>query len=93
MITVLWLIGAVVVGVIAAVLAGRVGRGNGFGLGGNLVAGVLGAVAGGYALGMAGMNLGGGLAGRLVVSFIGAVIVLFFVHAFTGRHDRHRMSS
>ena len=78
------------IGVIAAWLAGRLMRGNGFGLFGNLIAGVLGAVIGGYALRVAGLNLGSGVAARLIVAFIGATIVLFLVHVFTGRRDGHR---
>jgi uncharacterized membrane protein YeaQ/YmgE (transglycosylase-associated protein family) len=93
MITFIWLIGSVVVGVITAWLAGRLMRGNGFGLLGNIIAGVLGAIVGGYVLGIAGMDLGGGLAGRLVVSFIAAALVLFLVHRFTGRRDGHRLWS
>ena len=89
MTTLIWLIGSVVVGVIAAWLAGRLMKGNGFGLLGDSIAGALGAIVGGYVLGIAGMNLGG-LAGRLVVSFIAAAIVLFLVHAFTSRRDGHR---
>ncbi len=84
------LIGSVVVGVITAWLAGRLMRGNGFGLIGDIIAGVLGAVAGGYVLRVAGLDLDGGLSGRLTVAFIGAAIVLFLVHFFTGRRDGHR---
>lgn len=90
MMTVISLIGSAVVGVIAAWLAGRLMRGNGFGLLGDMIAGVLGAVVGGYVLDIAGMDLGGGIAGRLVVSFIAAALVLFLVHAFTGRRNGHR---
>ena len=90
MITSLWLLGSAVTGVIAAWLAGRLMRGNGFGLAGNVIAGVLGAVVGGYVLRIGGMDLGGGLPGHLIVSFIGAAIVLFLVHCLTGRRDGHR---
>lgn len=90
MITFISLIGSAVIGVITAWLAGRLMRGNGFGLLGDIVAGVLGAVLGGYVLRIAGLNLGSGLAGRLLVAFIGAAIVLFLVHFFTGRRDGHR---
>ena len=91
--TLVWLLGAALVGVIAAWLAGRVMRGNGFGLAGNLIAGVLGAILGGYALRLGGLDLGGGLSGHLIASFIGAAIVLFFVHLLTGRRRGHRMWS
>ncbi len=86
----MWLIGSIVIGVIAGWLAGRLRRGNGFGLLGNSIAGVLGAVVGGYVLYITGMDLGGGLTGRLIVASIGAAIVLFLVHFFTGRRDGHR---
>ena len=90
--TFLWLIGAAVIGVVAACLAGRVMRGNGFGLVGDVIAGVLGAIAVGYALRIAGMDLGGGLPGHLISSFIGATIVLFLVHVFTGRNGQRSWS-
>lgn len=87
------LLGSAAVGVVAAWLTGRLMRGNGFGLLGNIVAGVVGAVGGGYLLGIGGMELGSGLAGRLIVSFIAAVIVLFVVHVLTGRRGGRRMWS
>lgn len=87
------LLGSAAIGVVAAWLAGRWMRGNGFGLFGDIVAGVLGAVAGGYVLGMAGIDFGGGLAGGLIVSFVCAAVVLFLVHELTGRRNGHRMWS
>lgn len=93
MIIFIWLIGSAVVGVIAAWLAGRLMKGNGFGLPGDIIAGVLGAFIGGSVLRIAGLDLGSGLAAQLIVAFIGAAIVLFLVHAFTGRRDGHRMWS
>lgn len=90
MTTSVWLIGSVVIGVIAGWLAGRLMRGNGLGLAGDIIAGVFGAVVGGYGLYIAGMDFGSGLTGRLIVSLIGAAIVLFLVHIFTGRRDGHR---
>lgn len=90
MITVLWLFGSAVIGVITAWVAGRLKKGNGLGLPGNIVAGVLGAVLGGFLLRIAGLDLGSGLAARLIVAFIGAAIVLFLVHVLTGRRDGYR---
>jgi uncharacterized membrane protein YeaQ/YmgE (transglycosylase-associated protein family) len=91
--TPLWLIGCGVIGVIAAWLAGRLMRGNGFGLAGDIIAGVLGAVVGGYGLRLAGVDFGGSRPERLIVSLIGAAIVLVLVHVFTGRRDGHRLWS
>lgn len=91
--TVLLVVGSAVVGLVTAPTAGRLMRGNGFGLLGDVIAGVFGAVVGGYALDVGGMDFGVGFAGRLVVALIGAVIVLLLVHELTGRRGGHRMWS
>ncbi|HEX6177556.1 MAG TPA: GlsB/YeaQ/YmgE family stress response membrane protein [Thermoanaerobaculia bacterium] len=93
MITALSVIGSAAVGVIAAWLAGRLMRGNGFGLVANLVIGILGAVIGGSVLRMLGLDLGSGVTARLIVAFIGAVVVLFVVHVCTGLRDGHKVWS
>ena len=93
MIASLSLFGSAVAGVITAWLAGRWMNGNGFGLPGDIIAGVLGAVIGGYVLRIGGLDLGNGPAAQLIVAFIAATIVLFLVHAFTGRRDGHRIWS
>ncbi|MEY3929377.1 MAG: hypothetical protein RLZZ516_1087 [Cyanobacteriota bacterium] len=63
-----------IVGVIAGWLAGLLVKGGGFGLFGDLVVGILGALIGGLLLG--GSVLGGGLIGSIVVATLGAVILL-----------------
>jgi uncharacterized membrane protein YeaQ/YmgE (transglycosylase-associated protein family) len=63
-----------IVGVIAGWLAGLLVKGGGFGLIGDLVVGILGALIGGLLLG--GGLLGGGLLGSIVVATLGAVILL-----------------
>jgi uncharacterized membrane protein YeaQ/YmgE (transglycosylase-associated protein family) len=63
-----------IVGVIAGWLAGLLVKGGGFGLIGDLVVGILGALIGGLLLG--GSLLGGGLLGSIVVATLGAVILL-----------------
>lgn len=88
-----WLIASAVIGVITAWLAGRLMTGNGFGLAGDIIAGILGAVIGGSVLRTAGLNLGSGLAAQLVVAFLAAAIVLFLVHELTGRRRGHRIWS
>ena len=85
-------LGFIIVGVIAGWLAGRVMRGRGFGLAGDVVVGVIGAFAGGYMFGVAGVELGG-LAGTLVLSFVGALLLLFIVRLFTGRRKGRRIWS
>jgi uncharacterized membrane protein YeaQ/YmgE (transglycosylase-associated protein family) len=63
-----------IVGVIAGWLAGLLVKGGGFGLIGDLVVGIIGALIGGLLLG--GNVLGGGLLGSIVVATLGAVILL-----------------
>lgn len=63
-----------IVGVIAGWLAGLLVKGGGFGLIGDLVVGIFGALIGGLLFG--GSLLGGGLLGSIVVATLGAVILL-----------------
>lgn len=70
----------VVVGVVAGWLAGVVMKGKGFGLIGNMIIGIVGALVGGWLAGalfnisnaVSGFNLG-----TIVVAFLGAVVVLY----------------
>lgn len=70
----LWFI---VVGIVAGWLAGNLVKGGGFGLVGDLVVGVIGALLGGFLFGTLGISAGGGLIGSIVVATIGAVVLLF----------------
>ena len=72
-----------VVGGIAGWLAGLLVQGTGFGLAGDIVVGILGAILAMFlfpALGLA-LTLGGGLLGAIITAFIGAVILLVIVAA------------
>ena len=70
---VLWFL---LVGVIAGWLAGVLMKGGGFGLIGDLVVGIIGALIGGLLFsGLAGAA-GGGLLGSILVATLGAVILL-----------------
>ena len=89
----MWLIYSVLAGVVVGGLVGRALRGNGYGLLGDIIAAVLGAVFGGSLLRMAGVNLGGAVVGTIFAAAIGAAIVLVFVHFFTGRRAGRRMWS
>lgn len=67
------------IGAVAGFLAGKLIKGGGFGLVGNIVVGVIGAVLGGWVFGMLGISIGGGLIGSLATALAGAVILLFAV--------------
>jgi uncharacterized membrane protein YeaQ/YmgE (transglycosylase-associated protein family) len=75
------LIITLVVGAIAGWLAGLVVNGTGFGLVGDIVIGILGALIASFLFPYFGiaLTLGGGLLGAIILAFIGAVILLVVV--------------
>ncbi len=68
-----------IVGLIAGWLAGVLIKGSGFGIIGDIIVGVIGAVLGGWLFSTFGASTGGGLLGSIIVATIGAVILLFIV--------------
>ena len=74
-----------VVGLVAGWLAGRIVRGGGFGLIGNIVLGILGAFVATWLFPRLGVRLGTGVIAAIVHATIGAVILLFVAGLFTGR--------
>jgi len=68
------------IGVCAGWLAGRIVKGGGFGLVGDLIVGVIGAVLGGYLFGLLGIGAGG-LIGALVTATVGAIVLLVILRA------------
>ena len=69
----------ILIGLVAGWLAGKVMGGGGYGVIGDIIVGVIGALIGGFIFGMLGISAGGGLIGSLVVATIGAIILLFAV--------------
>ena len=67
----------IVIGLVAGWLAGQFVKGGGFGIIGDIVVGVLGALLGGFLFRALGVSLGGGLLGALIVATIGAVVLIF----------------
>ena len=68
-----------IVGAIAGWLAGQVVKGGGFGLVGDIILGIVGALLAGWLLPQLGILIGGGILGAIINAFIGACIVLFIV--------------
>jgi len=70
-----------VVGAIAGWLAGLLVQGTGYGLLGDIVVGILGALVTGFLLPQVGVNLNfvGDILGSIIAAFIGAVILLVVV--------------
>ena len=75
----LWFI---LIGLVAGWLAGQLVKGDGFGLLGDIVVGVTGAVIGGFLFRSLGASSGGGLSGSLIVATIGAVVLLLVSRQF-----------
>ena len=75
------LIITLLVGGIAGWLAGLLVQGTGFGLVGDIVVGILGALIAAFQLPELGvaLTLGGGILGAILLAFIGAVILLLIV--------------
>lgn len=72
----LWFI---LIGLAAGWLAGQFMRAGGFGVVGDILLGVAGALVGGFLFHQLGLSAGGGLIGALIVATIGAVVLLFLV--------------
>jgi len=69
----------IIVGLIAGFLAGKVMRGDGFGVLMDIVIGMVGAIIGGWVFGILGVYPGFGLIGSILVAFVGACILLWLV--------------
>ena len=73
------LIWFLLIGLIAGWLAGKVMRGGGFGVVGDIVVGIIGALLGGWLFGKLGISVGGGLLGAIITAFVGAVVLLLIL--------------
>jgi uncharacterized membrane protein YeaQ/YmgE (transglycosylase-associated protein family) len=72
----------ILVGLIAGWLAGKLTKGGGFGVVGDIVVGILGALVGGFIFKSLGVSGGGGLLGAICVATVGAVVLIFVVRLF-----------
>jgi uncharacterized membrane protein YeaQ/YmgE (transglycosylase-associated protein family) len=72
------LLTVIIVGILAGWLAGKIQKGRGFGLVGDLVVGVLGSVFGSWLFWQLGFAAYG-FVGNVVVAVIGALVILWLV--------------
>ena len=70
---VIWLI----IGGVAGWLAGIVMNGTGYGLVGDIIVGIVGALVAGYLFPRLGIDFGGGIVSAIISAAIGAIILLF----------------
>jgi uncharacterized membrane protein YeaQ/YmgE (transglycosylase-associated protein family) len=67
------------VGLVAGWLAGKIVRGTGFGILGDILVGIAGALIASWLFPKLGLHLGSGLVSEIIYSAIGAIILLLIV--------------
>lgn len=67
----------IIVGLIAGWAAGKLMKGSGYGVIGDIVLGILGGIVGGWVVGLLGFGHGG-LIWSILVAILGAVILIWF---------------
>ena len=72
------LIVQILIGIIAGWLAGKIMRGTGYGLLGDLVLGIIGSLLGGFVFGLLGLHAYS-LIGSIVVATGGAILLLYLI--------------
>jgi len=73
-----------VIGVVAGFLAGKIMKGSGFDLIGDLIVGVIGSFIGGWVFGLLGISAGG-ILGVLVAAIVGALLFLYVIRLAKSR--------
>jgi uncharacterized membrane protein YeaQ/YmgE (transglycosylase-associated protein family) len=73
------------VGVVSGWLAGQIMRGTGFGLIGDLVIGVIGALVGDWLMPRLGIHLGVGIVSAIINATVGAIVLLLIIRLVRGR--------
>ena len=80
LLTLVWWI---IVGLIAGALAGMVMRGGGFGIVGDIIVGILGAIIDGFLAGLLGIG-SSNIIVSIIIAFIGACILIAILRAVSG---------
>lgn len=70
----------ILIGIASGFIAGQLIKGRGFGIVGNLVVGVIGAVIGGWIFRSLGFYAGRGIVPSLITSVLGSVVLLYVVN-------------
>ncbi|WP_170434054.1 GlsB/YeaQ/YmgE family stress response membrane protein [Ruegeria arenilitoris] len=73
------LLAMLIIGAIAGWLSGRIMKGRGFGVIGNIIVGIVGAFLAGTIFPALGFSVGGGMMSSIFFATIGAVILLFLI--------------
>jgi uncharacterized membrane protein YeaQ/YmgE (transglycosylase-associated protein family) len=76
----------ILLGLIAGWLAGQFMRGGGYGIVGDIILGIIGAVVGGFISGtLLGVDVTGFNLPSVIIAFVGAVVVIAIARMVTGR--------
>ena len=73
----------IIVGLVAGFLASVVMRGGGYGVIGDIIVGIIGALIGGFLMSLIGLG-GSGIIYSIIVAFIGACILIAILRAVSG---------
>ncbi len=77
------LLGVIILGGLAGWISGLLVKGSGFGLIGNIVVGIVGAIFGGWLFRQLGITTGSEFLGSLITAVVGAVVLLFLISLVT----------
>jgi uncharacterized membrane protein YeaQ/YmgE (transglycosylase-associated protein family) len=76
----------IIIGLVAGWLAGQIMKGSGYGLVGDLVLGLIGAIVGGWLVGrVAPAAEPTGIVGGIIIATAGALVLIFVARMFRGR--------
>jgi uncharacterized membrane protein YeaQ/YmgE (transglycosylase-associated protein family) len=75
----------IIVGLIAGYLTGKIMKGSGYGVFGDIIVGIIGAIVGGFIMRAVGFSSQGGMIYTIIVAIIGAVILTFILRLISGR--------
>ena len=83
----------IVLGLVAGWLAGMIMRGSGYGIIGDIILGILGAIVGGWVTGaILGRDMVNGFnVETLIVAVVGAIVLIAISRLFTGRRASDRV--
>ncbi|MFZ1121038.1 MAG: GlsB/YeaQ/YmgE family stress response membrane protein [Candidatus Binataceae bacterium] len=82
------MIGAIIIGLIAGWLAGKIIRGEGYGIFADILLGLVGAVIGNWIFGALNIPVYSGI-GHLAMATVGAVVLVGIVHLIKSPSPQH----
>ncbi len=82
------MIGAIIIGLIAGWLTGKLMRGEGYGMFADILLGLVGAIIGSWIFGALGIVVYGGI-GHLAMALVGAIVLVGIVHLVRSPSPQH----